>query len=128
MVHSSSCYHRCCCSCSLASRGDSLSEAGTAISGSVGAVALGLLLVAASIVVLKKWRRERLFRKQLRRRTNFLHESPDFPCQTEPVYCNVINLAPGKEGDFAIYANMPRFDGPGRVPTDHVEYASVVFR
>lgn len=54
----------------------------------------------------------------------------DFSCGAEAVYCNVINLAPWKEDDFAIYANMPRFDWPPRtrLPPDQVEYASIVFR
>ncbi|XP_005375540.1 PREDICTED: uncharacterized protein LOC102007853 [Chinchilla lanigera] len=68
-----------------------------------------------------------LFKNQLRRQTNFLHKPLDSSCQAEAVYCNV---APWKEEDFTIYANMPQFDCPRRTrkTPDQVEYASIVFR
>ncbi|XP_023422995.1 uncharacterized protein LOC111758285 [Cavia porcellus] len=108
----------------------SVSTAASTLSGSIGVMALVLLLVGLLVVILKKWRHERLFKKQLRHQTKFLHKPLDFSCGAEAVYCNVINLAPWKEDDFAIYANMPRFDWPPRtrLPPDQVEYASIVFR
>ncbi|XP_023556920.1 uncharacterized protein LOC111812592 [Octodon degus] len=80
-------------------------------------------------MILKKWRHERLFKEQLRRQTNFLRKPLDFSCQAEAVYCNVINLAPWKEEDFAIYINVPCSECPRRtrMMPDQVEYASIVF-
>ena len=48
-------------------------------------------------------------------------------CHVDAIYSNVINLAPWKEDDFAVYANMPPFDHPRRTSPHQVEYASIVF-
>ncbi|XP_023614797.1 uncharacterized protein LOC111827263 [Myotis lucifugus] len=98
------------------------------VSGSIGVVVLILLLVGLLSLALKKWRRERLFKKQLRHQTNFLHKSLDLSCHADAIYSNVIHLAPCKEDDFAVYANMPPFDRSRRTSPDQVEYASIVFR
>ncbi|KAF5916552.1 hypothetical protein HPG69_005347 [Diceros bicornis minor] len=105
----------------------SLGTAATAISSSIGVVALILLLVGLLSMTLKKWRHERLFKKQLRHQTNFLHKSSELSCPTDAIYSNVINLAHWKEDDFAVYANVLPFDRPRRTSPDQVEYASVVF-
>ncbi|XP_019608013.2 uncharacterized protein LOC109458640 [Rhinolophus sinicus] len=105
----------------------SLGTAATAISGSIGVVALILLLVGLLSMTLKKWRHERLFKKQLRHQNNFLHKSSELSCHDDAIYSNVINLAPWKEDDFAVYANVPPFDRPRRTSPDQVEYASIVF-
>lgn len=105
----------------------SLGTAATAISGSIGVVALILLLVGLLSMTLKKWRHERLFKKQLRHRNNFVHKSSELSCHADAIYSNVINLAPWKEDDFAVYANVPPFDRPRRTSPDRVEYASIVF-
>ncbi|XP_023394095.1 uncharacterized protein LOC105300652 isoform X2 [Pteropus vampyrus] len=104
----------------------SLGTAATAISGSIGVIALILLLVGLLSMTLKKWRHERLFKKQLRHQTNFLYKS-SLSCHADAVYSNVINLATWKEDDFAVYANVPPFDRPRRTSPDQVEYASIVF-
>ncbi|XP_045697513.1 uncharacterized protein LOC123820664 isoform X2 [Phyllostomus hastatus] len=106
---------------------DSFNTAAAAISGSIGVVAIILLLVGLLSMTLKKWRRERLFKKQLRHQTNFLHKSSEPSCHVDAIYSNVINLAPWKEDDFAVYANMPPFDYPRRTTPHQVEYASIVF-
>ncbi|XP_022364359.1 uncharacterized protein LOC111150961 [Enhydra lutris kenyoni] len=106
----------------------SLGTAATAISGSVGVVALILLLVGLLSMTLKKWRRERLFRKQLRHQTDFLHKTSELSCHADAIYSNVINLDPWKEDDFAVYGNVPPFDSPRKTSPDRVEYASIVFR
>ncbi|XP_019289320.2 uncharacterized protein LOC109257576 [Panthera pardus] len=105
----------------------SLGTAATVISGSVGVVALILLLVGLLSMTLKKWRHERLFKKQLRHQTNFLHKTSEFSCHADAIYSNVINLTPWKEDDFAVYANVPPFDRPRKTSPDQVEYASIVF-
>ncbi|XP_036765328.2 uncharacterized protein LOC118924557 [Manis pentadactyla] len=99
----------------------------TAISGSIGVVALILLLVGLFSMSLKKWRHERLFKKQLRHQTKFLQRSSDLSCRADAIYSNVINLAPWKEDDFAVYANAPPFGRPRKTSPDQVEYASIVF-
>nr|XP_014684655.1 uncharacterized protein LOC106823454 [Equus asinus] len=104
-----------------------LGTAATAISVSVGVMALILLLVGLLSMTLKKWRHERLFKKQLRHQTNLLHKSSELSCHADAIYCNVINLAPWKEDDFAIYANVLPFDHPRRTSPDQVEYTSVLF-
>ncbi|XP_036090323.1 uncharacterized protein LOC107508969 isoform X2 [Rousettus aegyptiacus] len=104
----------------------SLGTAATAISGSIGVVALILLLVGLLSMTLKKWRHERLFKKQLRHQNNFLYKS-SLSCHADAIYANVINLATWKEDDFAVYANVPPFDHPRRPSPDQVEYASIVF-
>ncbi|XP_077011899.1 uncharacterized protein LOC143679014 [Tamandua tetradactyla] len=101
--------------------------AATAISGSVGGVALILLLVGLLSLTLKKLKHERRFKRQLRHQTKLLQKWPEFSCQANAIYSNVINLAPWKEDDFAVYANMPPFDRPRRTSPDQVEYASIVF-
>ncbi|KAM5295190.1 uncharacterized protein AAES06_005380 [Glossophaga mutica] len=106
---------------------NSFSTAAIAISGSIGVVAVILLLVGLLSMALKKWRHERLFKKQLKHRTNFLHKSLEPSCHVDAIYSNVINLAPWKEDDFAVYANMPPFDHPRRTSPHQVEYASIVF-
>ncbi|ELW47744.1 hypothetical protein TREES_T100003437 [Tupaia chinensis] len=105
----------------------SLGTAVTALSGSIGVVALILLLVGLLSMTLKKWRRERLFKKQLKHQTSFLHKSSDLSCHADAIYANVIHLAPWKEDAFAVYANVPRFDRPRKTSPDQVEYASIVF-
>ncbi|XP_019664728.1 uncharacterized protein LOC109491070 isoform X2 [Ailuropoda melanoleuca] len=105
----------------------SLCTAATAISGSVGVVALILLLVGLLSMTLKKWRHERLFKKQLRHQTNFLRKTPELSCHADAIYSNVINLAPWKEDDFSVYVNVPPFDCPRKTSPDRVEYASIVF-
>ncbi|KAM9613379.1 uncharacterized protein ACIGJ3_021155 isoform 2-T2 [Trichechus inunguis] len=105
----------------------SLGTAATAVSGSVGVVAFILLLVGLLSVTLKKWRHERLFKRQLRHQRNFLHQSLEPSCHADAIYSNVINLGPWKEEDFAIYANVPPFDRTRRTSPDQVEYASIVF-
>ncbi|XP_078296698.1 uncharacterized protein LOC144614823 [Panthera onca] len=105
----------------------SLGTAATVISGSVGVVALILLLVGLLSMTLKKWRHERLFKKQLRHQTKFLHKTSEFSCHADAIYSNVINLTPWKEDDFAVYANVPPFDRPRKTSPDQVEYASIVF-
>ncbi|KAB0389930.1 hypothetical protein E2I00_011789 [Balaenoptera physalus] len=105
----------------------SLGTAATAVSSSIGVVALILLLVGLLSMTLKKWRHERLFRKQLKHQTNLLHKSLELSCHADAIYSNVINLAPRKEDDFAVYANVPPFDRPRRTSPDKVEYASIVF-
>ncbi|CAK7307739.1 hypothetical protein VULLAG_LOCUS13482 [Vulpes lagopus] len=105
----------------------SLGTAATAISGSVGVVALILLLVGLLSMTLKKWRHERLFKKQLRHQTNFLHRTSELSCHADAIYSNVINLASWKEDDFAVYANVPPFNRPRKTSPDQVEYASIVF-
>ncbi|XP_036923040.1 uncharacterized protein LOC119001693 [Sturnira hondurensis] len=106
---------------------NSFSTAATAISGSIAVVAIILLLVGLLSMTLKKWRHERLFKKQLRHRVNFLHKSLEPSYHVDAIYSNVINLAPWKEDDFAVYANMPPFDHPRRTSPHQVEYASIVF-
>ncbi|XP_058131086.1 uncharacterized protein [Dasypus novemcinctus] len=135
----------------------SLGTAVTAISGFVGIVALILLLVGLLSVTLKKWKHERLFKRQLRHQTKFLHKSSADPVwrvermwkrsnlkemfmkferdpgpkelsnHADAIYSNVINLAPCKEEDFAVYANIPYFDRPKKTSLDQVEYASIIF-
>nr|XP_005540684.2 uncharacterized protein LOC102123570 [Macaca fascicularis] len=105
----------------------SLSTAATALSGSIAVVALILLLVGLLSMTLKKWRHERLFKKQLRHQANFPHKSSDLSRHADAIYSNVINLAPQKEDDFAVYANMPPFHHPRRTSPDQVEYASIEF-
>lgn len=105
----------------------SLDTAATAVLGSIGVVALILLLVGLLSVTLKKWRHERLFKKQQKHQTNFLHKPLELSCHADAIYSNVINLAPRKEDDFAVYANVPPFNCPRRTSPDHVEYASIVF-
>nr|CAI9713686.1 unnamed protein product [Rangifer tarandus platyrhynchus] len=51
----------------------------------------------------------------------------ELSCHADAIYSNVINLAPRKEDDFAVYANVPPFNRPRRTSPDHVEYASIVF-
>ena len=51
----------------------------------------------------------------------------ELSCHADAIYSNVINLAPRKEDDFAVYANVPPFDRPRRTSPDKVEYASIVF-
>lgn len=51
----------------------------------------------------------------------------ELSCHADAIYSNVINLAPRKADDFAVYANMPPFDHPRRTSPDQVEYASIVF-
>ena len=51
----------------------------------------------------------------------------EFSCHADAIYSNVINLAPRKEEDFAVYANVPPFNRPRRTSPDQVEYASIVF-
>ncbi|XP_077878331.1 uncharacterized protein LOC144367017 [Ictidomys tridecemlineatus] len=99
----------------------------TALSGCIGVVVLVLLLVILLSVTLRKWRHERLFKKQLRYQTNFFHKSSDISYQAEVIYSNVINLVPRKEDDFAVYANVPCFDRPRRTSPDQVQYASIIF-
>lgn len=53
--------------------------------------------------------------------------SKEHSCHADAIYSNVINLAPRKEDDFAVYANVPPFNHPRRTSPDHVEYASIVF-
>ncbi|XP_027976020.1 uncharacterized protein LOC114221942 isoform X2 [Eumetopias jubatus] len=106
---------------------NSLGTAAAAISGSVGVVALILLLVGLLSMMLKKWRHERLFKKQLRHQTSFLHKTSELSCHADAIYSNVINLAPWKGDDFAVYANVPPFDRPRKTSPDRVEYASIVF-
>ncbi|XDA81434.1 hypothetical protein R6Z07F_011364 [Ovis aries] len=103
----------------------SLDTAATAVLGSIGVVALILLLVGLLSVTLKKWRHERLFKKQQKHQTNFLHKPLELSCHADAIYSNVINLAPRKEDDFAVYANVPPFNCPRRTSPDHVEYASI---
>ncbi|KAM7235347.1 hypothetical protein CapIbe_014167 [Capra ibex] len=103
----------------------SLDTAATAVLGSIGVVALILLLVGLLSVTLKKWRHERLFKKQQKHQTNFLHKPLELSCHADAIYSNVINLAPRKEDDFAVYANVPPFNRPRRTSPDHVEYASI---
>ncbi|XP_058131085.1 uncharacterized protein [Dasypus novemcinctus] len=105
----------------------SLGTAVTAISGFVGIVALILLLVGLLSVTLKKWKHERLFKRQLRHQTKFLHKSSELSNHADAIYSNVINLAPCKEEDFAVYANIPYFDRPKKTSLDQVEYASIIF-
>nr|XP_020139986.1 uncharacterized protein LOC109730096 [Microcebus murinus] len=106
----------------------SLSTAATVLSGSIGVVALILLLLCLLYMTLKKWRHERLFKRQLRHQSNFLHRSSDLSCHTDAIYANVIRLPP-REGDgFAVYANVPPFHRPRRTSPDQVEYASIVFQ
>ncbi|KAB1259015.1 hypothetical protein Cadr_000023425 [Camelus dromedarius] len=105
----------------------SLGTVVTVVSSSIGIVALILLLAGLLSMTLKKWRQERLFKKQLKHQTNFLHKSSEFSCHADAIYSNVINLASWKEDDFAVYANVPRFDRPRRTSPDQVEYASIVF-
>ncbi|KAM7053756.1 uncharacterized protein WM277_006821 isoform 1-T3 [Molossus nigricans] len=106
---------------------NSFGTATTAVCISIGAMALVLLLVGLLSITLKKWKHERLFKKQLRHQTDFLHRSSDLSCHADAIYSNVINLAPWKEDNFAVYANMPPFNGPRRTSPDQVEYASIVF-
>nr|KAF6316192.1 hypothetical protein mPipKuh1_008703 [Pipistrellus kuhlii] len=99
----------------------------TAVSCSIGVVVLLLLLVGLLYLALKKWRHERLFKKQLRHQTNFLHKSSEVSCHADAIYSNVINLTPWKEDGFDVYANIPPFDRSRRMSPDQVEYASIVF-
>ncbi|XP_023404096.2 uncharacterized protein LOC111750705 [Loxodonta africana] len=105
----------------------SLGTAATAVSASVGVAALILFLVGLLSLILKKWRHERLFKRQLRHHSNFLHQSSVPSCHADAVYSNVINLAPWTEEDFVFYANVPPFDSTRGTSPDHVEYASIVF-
>ncbi|XP_073658490.1 uncharacterized protein [Tursiops truncatus] len=106
---------------------NSLGTAATAVSSSIGVMALILLLVGLLSMTLKKWRHERLSKKQLKHQTNLLHKSLELSCHADAIYSNVINLAPRKADDFAVYANMPPFNRPRRTSPDQVEYASIVF-
>ncbi|XP_047610045.1 uncharacterized protein LOC125111927 [Phacochoerus africanus] len=104
-----------------------LGPTATVLSGSIGVIALILLLMGLMSMPLKKWRHERLFKKQLKHQMNYLHKSSEFSCHADAIYSNVINLAPRKEEDFAVYANVPPFNRPRRTSPDQVEYASIVF-
>ncbi|KAF3823156.1 hypothetical protein GH733_010592 [Mirounga leonina] len=68
-----------------------------------------------------------LFKKQLRYQTSFLHKTSELSNHADARYSNVINLAPWKGDDFAVYANVPPFDYPRKTSPDRVEYASIVF-
>ncbi|ELK03305.1 hypothetical protein PAL_GLEAN10006932 [Pteropus alecto] len=113
----------------------SLGTAATAISGSIGVVALILLLVGLLSMTLKKWRHERSPVAGLSLEAlvpghltlTVVLSLKQLSCRADAVYSNVINLATWKEDDFAVYANVPPFDRPRRTSPDQVEYASIVF-
>ncbi|TKC47602.1 hypothetical protein EI555_012425, partial [Monodon monoceros] len=100
-----------------------LGTAATAVSSSIGVVALILLLVGL-LLTLNLLIFRGLSKKQLKHQTNLLHKSLELYCHADAIYSNVINLAPRKADDFAVYANMPPFNSPRRTSPDQVEYAS----
>nr|XP_020858858.1 uncharacterized protein LOC110219651 isoform X2 [Phascolarctos cinereus] len=73
-----------------------------------------------------------LFKKQ-KRWDNFLFKSKAVHYQPDAIYSNVINLVAQKEDDFAIYANIPRFQCPRKTSPvvtyapDQMEHPSSVF-
>ncbi|XP_020858859.1 uncharacterized protein LOC110219651 isoform X1 [Phascolarctos cinereus] len=104
----------------------------TILTSSVGMLILILLCVGIMSMILKKWRNKRLFKKQ-KRWDNFLFKSKAVHYQPDAIYSNVINLVAQKEDDFAIYANIPRFQCPRKTSPvvtyapDQMEHPSSVF-
>ncbi|XP_007668658.2 uncharacterized protein LOC103170858 isoform X1 [Ornithorhynchus anatinus] len=106
----------------------------TVTSASIGILAFILLSVGMMALTLKKWRNERLFRRQLREQDYFLLKLKEPNSHSSAIYSNVINLAAWKEDDFATYANVLTFQHARRPSPatcrrpEQVEYASIVFR
>ncbi|XP_027726541.1 uncharacterized protein LOC114049498 isoform X2 [Vombatus ursinus] len=104
----------------------------TILISSVSVLLLILLCVGIMSMMLKKWRNKRLLKKQ-KRWNNFLLKSKAVDYQPDAIYSNVINLVAQKEDDFAIYANIPRFQCPRKTSPvvtyapDQMEHPSGVF-
>ncbi|XP_038605688.1 uncharacterized protein LOC119930951 [Tachyglossus aculeatus] len=115
-------------------RASSFNTAVTVTSSFIGILAFILLSVGIMTLTLRKWRNERLFRRQMREQDNFLLKLKEPNSHSSAIYCNVINLDAWKEDDFATYANVLTFQ-PSKRPSpatcrrpEQVEYASIVFR